>query len=57
MTTPIRRALLNPKAWLQTLLALAVIWVVGWFLTGTINGAFAILVLVTLFGICGALYT
>jgi hypothetical protein len=57
MTTPLRRALLNRKGWLQTLLALAAIWVVGWFLTGTVTGAFTILALVTLFGICGAFYT
>jgi hypothetical protein len=57
MTTPARRALLDPKRWLKTLIALAIVWVVGWFLTGTVNGAFTVLVLVTLFGLCGALFT
>lgn len=57
MTTPVRRALGNPKVWLHTLATLAVIWVVGWFLTGTISGTFTIVALVALFGLCGVLYT
>lgn len=57
MRTPVRRALRDPKVWLQTVVALTVIWGIGWFLTGTISGAFTIVVLVTLFGLGGVLYT
>lgn len=57
MTTPLRRALADPKVWIQTLVTLAVIWVIGWFLTGTISGAVTVVVLVALFGLCGVLYT
>lgn len=57
MTTPKKRSWTSPNAWLQFFFLVSCIGIVGFFITGTINGAIVFMVLFTVMGLFGILYT
>ena len=57
MSSRLRAACRDPKVWLTFAFILALIWCVGYFLTGTVLGAFIVVTLAVLFGLFGVFYT
>jgi len=50
-----KNPLLSPKAWSLCLIAVAVIWLLGLMLTGTVRGAFVVAGSVTFFSVVSIL--
>jgi hypothetical protein len=57
MSSRLRAACRDPKVWLTFTFTLAVIWCVGYVLTGTVLGAFIVVALAVLSGLFGVFYT